>query len=269
MPKKDDVFFWMPLGDIHWGSPAHDRAKFIKDLEWVRDDPFRFTIGMGDFFENNSLEGRAGGLNKHFDQENLIASSAPFLENEIEQFIPVWKQLMKRTKTFPQSKCVGMLMGNHEDRTLKHIGFDTRVCRPLEAENLGDLAFIELLFKHDNKPVNSYTAIAAHGRFGGQKLGTVLSAAHNKFEAYEFDIAMFGHTHFAGVEKYHKGGIETAGEAPCYVEQKRFIVNTGAFVKSHVEDLDLYTDKMFGSLRNKGTVTIEFLPEKKEISVIV
>ncbi|MGH7176211.1 MAG: metallophosphoesterase, partial [Tepidisphaeraceae bacterium] len=251
MEKKDDEFMLRPLGDIHFGYLGHDRQKFLKDFDWVKDTPNAFTIGMGDYFENNSLQGRGAGLNKHFDQQAVYKGNYPTVEHEMAEFLPLWKKLCVASKIFPQTKCVGMLVGNHEDRTnsLKGDGFHLRVCKPLGAEYLGDFAFVELLFKHAGKPLARWILCVAHGNFGGKKHGTVFTAAQNRFSAYNFDIAMFGHTHFSGNFKYKVGRVEVLGEAPAYVEDDRYIVNTGSFVHSHLEDVDLYTDKEFGSLR--------------------
>lgn len=270
MQNKNDEFFLRPLGDIHYGYLGHDREKFLKDFNYVKDGANTFTLGMGDYFENNSLQGRGTSFNKHYDQQAVYQGAYPTVEHEMAEFIPLWRQLCVKSKVFPQGKCIGMLVGNHEHRTdsLKGDRFKIRVSDPVGTEYLGEFAFVELLFKHASRPLARWIILVAHGNFGGKKHGTVFTAAQNRFSAYDFDIALFGHTHFSGNFKYKVGSLDVSGEGPVYVEKDRYIVNTGSFVFSHLEDVDLYTDREFGSLRNRGTVTIKFIPDQQKFAIL-
>lgn len=270
MPNLDDEFYCRPFSDIHYGYIGHDREKFMKDFNWVKDTPNAFTVNLGDSVENNALQGRGTSLNKHFDIQAVYKGKYPTVDHELAEFLPLWKQLCIPSKIFPQGKNIGMIYGNHEHRSdsLRGEGFKLRMCDPIGTQYLGELAFVQLLFMHKGKPVKYWILCLAHGNFAGKKIGNVFTAAQNRFSAYDFDIAMFGHTHFSGNFKYKIGRVDVNGEAPVYVEEDRYIVNTGSFVYSHIEDVDLYTDREFGSLRNRGTVTIKFIPKTGKFAIL-
>lgn len=272
MQKKDDIFNLVPLGDIHIGNEACDQEALTQKINEILADENKFTIGMGDYLENNGIVSRMG-LNKHVSEQQIADSPYPTVERQITKFLELWSPLIRETKTFPMGKTIGLHVGNHEDRTIKGEGFVQRICQPLELVQkvkrklyLGDFAFTKLSFIYRGQVVSKFTVVSAHGtNFGGQRLGTVLNAAHQKFTQYAFDVALFGHTHFAGVEKFNRGDVVDMGEGLGYVEQKHLIANTGAFVRSHLEGVDLYTDKQFGSLRNKGTITVTFAPYESKV----
>lgn len=266
MPKIDETFCLVPLGDIHYGSPNHDREEFLKHVKQVVDTDNYFTMGMGDYIENNVVTAR-DQQSKAFSTEQAAASKTPLPTQELREFREIWKPLAVKSKTYPQTKTVGLHIGNHEDRmATPHDMFKLSFTEPLGVEYLGDFAMTDLLFMYRGKPVYHYVIVSAHGsRIISQVQGTVITTATRKFAAYDYDVALFGHTHYAQQAKTKIGFLDTEGEAPVYREKKRLLINTGSFVHGHVEGFDAYTDKAFGSLRDIGTVTVKFDPYNKNV----
>lgn len=255
MNRKDEEWYLRPMGDIHFGHPGHDLEMFQESIDLVKNSPNYLTIGMGDFVENNTVTGRGA---KTFDEEMPLAKKGKALlpSQEIREFRELWKPIA--------SKTIGMLIGNHEDRTINHDYFKLLFTEPLGVPYLGDRAYIILNFTYRGQLVNQYKLIALHSRFGGQYGGTVQMAAMRGYNAYEgFDALLYGHTHYTQAEKQYRKYLDTSAEPPQLVTRKYYLVNTGCFVKSEIEDYDNYPDKKFnGGIREPGTVTLRFHPIK-------
>lgn len=256
MHSKNEEWFLRPLGDIHYGHPGHNSQMFKESIELVRDNPNYLTIGIGDYVENNTVTGRGA---KTFDEEMPLAQKGNSIlpSQEIREFRELWKPIVPKT--------VGMLIGNHEDRTINHDMFKLLFTEPLGVKYLGDKAYIILNFIYKGQLVNQYKLIAMHSRFGGQYAGTVQMAAMRGYNAYEgFDAVLYGHTHYSQIEKQHRKSIDTTTESPQLVLKKYYLVNTGCFVYSEIEGYDNYSDKKFGGgIREPSTVTLRFTPFKR------
>ena len=253
MDRKDAEYFMLPLSDIHYGHPGHDIEMFKEKLDLIANSPNYLTIGMGDYVENNTVTGRGA---KTFDEEMPLAQKGNSIlpSQQIREFREMWKPIA--------SKTIGMLIGNHEDRTINHDLFKLLFTEPLGVRYLGDRAYIILNFTYRGQLVNQYKLIALHSRFGGQYGGTVQMAAMRGYNAYEgFDALLYGHTHYTQAEKQYRKFLDTTAEKPQLVTRKYYLVNTGCFVKSEIEDYDNYPDKKFnGGIREPGTVTLRFEP---------
>lgn len=250
LEKKDDVVHIMPMGDVHLGNPACDDTKFIHCLEKVRLTPNLYTIGMGDYFENNNAENERS--RKTFEPEMAIHSKAPMLSQQARMFLAHWRLINHKT--------IGLLYGNHDRRTLQPDMFKLLICENLGVRYLGSMAYILLQLKHEDQLVRQFKILAFHSRFGGQKPGSVSNSASNKLAGYNFDVVLFGHTHFAFTEKNHTLDIEESPETGRLrlLRKRRYIGNTGSFLFSHVEGVETYPDDSAGTLRDPGTITITF-----------
>lgn len=261
MPKIDQRYRLRPLGDIHLGNPCCDEARLKNSIKKIQngegDDYIWFTIGMGDYVENNTAD-TPRGL-KTFDKEQNAASKFPLESQQVREFRELWQPIANKT--------IGLLMGNHEDRTISHDMFKLLFTEPLGIKYLGDKAYILLRFSYKGKVVREWKVLAAHSRFGGKKHGTVLNAAENAYAGYEgFHIMLFGHTHFAIQDKYQRTSVKIDETGKIYTdEEKVFIVNTGSFLKSEIEGFESYTEKPLSINRSPGTVTMEFRPADNHI----
>lgn len=253
MQSIDDQFNLIPVSDLHWRSAAMDKAKLDSVRQRIIDEPNTFTLIVGDIFENNSVQGR-NGINPHYDEQRTARDGeSALIDNAIPDFVKYWKPVAKKT--------IGALRGNHEDRNVSSAGFRTRICDPLKIKYLGDACYIQLIFILNGKIINEYTILAEHSRISAGTHGGVLNAAANKMKGWDCDVYLFGHTHFAFVDKMYRNSLDTIAESPQIATRKILIANTGSFQRSHVAGEDLYGDKnLSGTIRGVGTVTITFQP---------
>lgn len=247
MEKQDDLYNLLPLGDIHLGNPACDEKTFLRKVNLIQSEPNYLTIGMGDFAENNSVVSR-GQFNKHFSIEALD-KECPLLSQQVRKFRRIWKPIAEKT--------IGFHIGNHEDRTLDYDMFKLLYCEPMKIRYLGNMAYVNLRFKHKEKIVRDYLVLSYHSRYSGTRKGGVMNRGENMLLNYDADLILFGHTHLTFTDKVFRLGYTP--EQGLY-KRRILVANTGSFVQSHVEGYDAYTDKNPGSLRDVGTITVTFDP---------
>lgn len=258
MLSLDDVFQLVPVGDIHYGALGCDEEKFLSVIKRITEGKNFLTIGMGDYVENNGITGRNGSVNKHFDVEAVARGGQKGLVSEQRRWIrKIWEPIAPKT--------IGMLVGNHEDRTMSHDEFREMITEPLGVNYLGDSAYINLVFTYRYKIVNRYTILAQHSRFATHTHGNSINKASSALQSWDFDVHLFGHTHFALVDKFHRNYLDTISEKPRIAYKKAVVANTGAFLRANVEGVDSYTDKNLGNInRDVGTITITFEPKTGE-----
>jgi hypothetical protein len=258
MNSLDESWQVVPLGDIHYGALGCDEEKFLSVVKRISEGKNFLTIGMGDYVENNGITGRNGSMNKHFDLDAIAKSGKKGLISEQRRWIKqIWQPLIPKT--------IGMLIGNHEDRSMSHDEFKEMITEPLGVNYLGDSAYINLVFTYRGKFVNNYTILAQHSRFDTHTHGTSINKASSALQSWDFDVHLFGHTHFALVDKLHRNYLDTIAETPRIAFRKAIIANTGAFLRANVEGVDSYTDKTIGNVnRDVGTITITFEPKTGE-----
>jgi predicted phosphodiesterase len=245
------------MGDWHVGNPGCDDEKLKKALEKIKTDPFCYTILMGDLIENATpLTERSL---KTFNLEAVLKSKSPLPSQQVR----IVRALLEPIK----HKIIGALIGNHEDRAWSHDDFRLNITEPLGINYLGDKAYIALDFVYRGKLVHQYKLVVGHSRFGGKYDGTVGMAAEKAFNEYEdFDCLAFGHTHFSFAHKKFRKFLRDVDGKLELMQRKYYLINTGTFLRSEVQGVDLYPDKTFGGgVREPGTVTLSFIPGKGEL----
>ena len=150
MHRIDEEWFLRPLGDIHFGHPGHDAEMFKESLDLIAKSPNYLTIGMGDYVENNTVTGRGA---KTFDEEMPLAQkmNSYLPSQEIRQFREAWGPVVPKT--------IGMLIGNHEDRTINHDLFKLLFTERLGVKYLGDRAYVILNFTYKGQFVKDRKSV--------------------------------------------------------------------------------------------------------------
>lgn len=263
MEKKDDQYYLLPLGDIHWNNPGCDVEMFRRKRNLIRDNPYYITVLIGDNTENNNSENERSLAT--FDPEMLALMGKKGLPSQqIREIREELKPIIH--------KAIGMHPGNHDDRTMNHDSFKLnyiewfKLAAGVDVNYLGDRAYIILEFYHKKKLVYEYKLITMHGTsFNGKTPSTVENAVYNAYNGYEdFDAIIFGHTHFTFANKHYRKYLDTTTAE--LKTKKYYIVNTGTFLNGEMVDIDAYGDKKFsGAIREPGTATLTFNPYQAEL----
>lgn len=169
---ETDVWF-TAIGDVHWGNRECEEEHFKRAVNEIGERE-AWWIGLGDYVECA-----------------LTAFTPPGA---------VWDQTMEPTDQFFQFKellqpikqrCVGLIIGNHEER-LRKAGFDS--CRVL-ANDLGTHYFGPMAHFALKVGTQRYSGAAWHGAGGAVTLGAKVNQLVRGAEVTMPDMRWQGHTH--------------------------------------------------------------------------
>lgn len=243
--KKSDIFYLVPIGDIHLGNAGCDEERLGELIKWIEKTENVMWLGMGDL-----ADCIVSSDAKRFDIETI----ADWLyKSERIQDIAV-AQFEKLEKMFAPiaHKCLGLLYGNHEKEILKrhHIDLIRNLCQSLNVENLGYEAMIRLSFEQKLKKGKghsmSHTIHAEHGYGGGRRPGAKINKIDMRDLGYDADIYLMGHVHEKGLVVGRKiylptlsTGYDIGGIARPKVKYKKILkVLTSCFLDKHIDSDD-------------------------------
>lgn len=243
--KRGEVFYLVPLGDIHYGNAGCDVARLEALLEWIEKTDNVFWLGMGDL-----ADCIVSSDAKRFDVETI--ADWVYQEKRIQDIAVAQFEHLEKMFGPIAHKCLGLLYGNHEKEILKrhHKDLIRNLCKSLNIENLGYEAMIRLSFEHKvNKNKghsHSYTLHVEHGHGGGRKTGSKLNKIDERDLGYDADIFLMGHVHAKAVDIKNRiylptisTGYDIGNVARPNVKARKVIkCLTGCFLDKHIDTGD-------------------------------
>lgn len=164
-----------PLGDVHIGSPAHNRSKWINWLKYIESAGDTSMLGTGDFL-NSALK---TSVSDTYEEVMTVGAAKRQLRRDLQPLAE--KGLID-----------GLIRGNHEDRIWKSVG-------DCPIEDVADFlkvpyASASALFVYVVGD-QEYTVYMRHGTGNGQSPAALLKAGN----IIHADVFVSGHTHRQGV----------------------------------------------------------------------
>lgn len=165
--------FLLPLGDIHWGHPNCDQDKVRGYLEWAKRED-AWILLMGDLIENNNKGSVGAGV---YEQ-----TMPP--DDQIDEILEL---LGPHT-----DRIVGLLTGNHEERSFKDNGIDPSkyMARVLGVPYLRYAGFLRTVVGR-----HTYITYATHGGSGSATVAGKLNAVKKLSGVAQADVYLMGHMH--------------------------------------------------------------------------
>lgn len=172
---KENKKYLLPLSDIHWGSKTCERDKLKGYLSWAIEHN-AWIILNGDLIENSNRSSVGAGVYEQIQQP----------QEQADEIIELFKPLAKK------KQILGLITGNHEERTFKDTGFDIsyNIAKELNVPYLRYSGLFKLKVKDFN-----YTVFATHGATGSKFLKTKMSACESLANVAHADIYLMGHVH--------------------------------------------------------------------------
>lgn len=280
MPKKDSKIHLRPIGDVHVGNAGFDRKEFEKQIRNIERSERTHTIGMGDYIDNIQAWAK-GTIDKRYDPESMERDRMT-TDEQIAYFVGQWKKVAH--------KSIGMLSGNHEWKTITRQRFVKDFCNPIDMASvmedvdgvksmsyepvvnpetgrpnvlyhnkyLGYAAYINIAFKFENQLIKNYLIFAHHGGYSGMHTGGAVNRLQALSAAFDFDVALMGHTHDTFVVSQVFTRYNLKHNVP--VESKQIIANTGTFLRGYMKNTDGYIEINPRRPKRVGTVTLTFVP---------
>lgn len=237
-----------PLGDIHLSNLACDYDRLTKNIDYIKNTPNAYCIGMGDYLDNIGAYFN-GVIDKRWNPENTNRQLIT-VEEEIEHFIELFKPISKKT--------MGLLAGNHEFKTINQKRFIKDICEPLGVDYLGRIAYVYLTIKYGTTTIRNYLILALHGGYSGMMAGGAVNRLKSIGSDFDADIILMGHNHDTWTRTGTRIGYDIKSNSP--IEKKIIYANTGTFLQSYSKGIDGYNEINPREAKRVGTVTITLEP---------
>ncbi len=188
------------FGDWHFGARTCDVRKIKETIKKIKNKGTAVIL-MGDLIENSNRYSVGAGV---YEQ---VMTPMKQMDGVCELLEPI------------KNQCLVSIMGNHEFRTLKEVGYDpTRIiCDRLNIPYAGFESFIRMKIKDFN-----YIIYATHGSTAARFFWTRVKALEDVMRHVDADVVLYAHTHSKMYHEIRYKGIR---------EKKKIGVLTGAFLK--------------------------------------
>jgi len=196
----------LPWGDVHWGHPSCDRKTAVDYLEWAESEDASIIL-MGDLIENSTRRSVGAGVYEQIQNP----------DDQINEMLDV---------LYPyRYRILGLLTGNHEERTFKDSGVDPsrHMARVLGVPYMRYGGFFRL-YLHGT----GYTIYATHGAAGAATSAGKLNAVKKLANVAEADIYLMGHVHDLVTETSIRQVVDTRNKTVRNL--RRHFVITGNFL---------------------------------------
>lgn len=201
------------FGDLHHGSPHSDTDTATSVRDWIKKSG-ALWVGMGDLMECATRESIGAGV---YEQVRTP-------DEQIEDIVPFLLPI--------RDQCLGLIKGNHEERAHKLAGIDPMgiIARELDVPYCG----WEIWGVISRVPVaqRAWTFYGVHSSAGNKSGGLALAWTDREIRKYaNVDVIMRAHSHSKGFDPVSTLVLQSNCRNPAVVEEERFLINTGHFLK--------------------------------------
>lgn len=248
--SRSDRFEIIPLGDVHLGAAACDEKLFHETVDYIKNTPNCFWLGMGDMIEAIARN------DKRHNEETL----APWLHGKGHIITLQRDRLMEILRPIGD-KAIAYAIGNHELFYQENSGSDLyySVMEEISPDNhirLGMAGFLILRFKRE-VATSGFTFYIHHGFGGGDMMGGSALKLERMSETYDADLYLMGHTHRKLAFSTPIIGVNRRG---AIVAKTRLHINTGTYLKCALQDAVTYSEKFGKKPLVLGSPVIEIKP---------
>lgn len=230
----------IPFGDMHVGSKQCNMDKVRETLEWVKNKPNAYIIGMGDYMNvGTKYSVGRGPFDDNLDPQEQYEAVMEMLE-------PV------------KHKILGLHAGNHEERVTKTSAIDLtkNLCRELNVRFLGFAKFSKIKFGDHN-----YIFYSTHGSSGARLPYTKIKAVVDLANSFDADIYLMGHLHDLDTFTDYMYKVDMRHALPK--KHKRYFILTGHFLEytgSYAEMKNMRPGKT-------GVAKVKLFRDRKDVHI--
>ncbi len=279
--SRNDVFAIYNLADLHVGNAACAMGKLKADIKAIKDDPYSFWVGGGDYADYISRKDR------RYDPSCLDPSIT------VKDMGALGRKLatMVRDLLWPiRDKCLGLVYGNHEDKYMNDCeqqDLHAWLCTELSVPNLRYSAIFDLIFVRRPTPK---PALYLDAKLGGKR--NCNNYASHKFRIYihhgagsastpagkltkliQFmnmfiaDIYMVGHVHDRAAKRH----VRIGADDPCrsWIQKEMVGTITGSYLKTYDDEVVTYGEKKAYPPAILGASFVRITPDKGTVTAEV
>lgn len=275
--RADSFLIWY-MADLHLLSANCAEKELRKDVEKIKNDPFSFWIGGGDYAE---YIGHTDA--RRFDPD---CASSELMIKDLGRLGTVSQKKVLSLLLPIKHKCLGMGMGNHELKYQQHqsqSNLHEELCRAMECPNLGYSGFFDIVFVrggavktpvltlnsvvHGKTQSSQFRVFYHHGAGGALSSGGKLNRLIRFMREHDADMYFIGHVH----EKIAKRENPLGASASCtkIVHKDHVGVITGSYLKTYQQGTISYGEQGGYSPVTLGAAWIRVKPSTRELAAEV
>lgn len=249
-----EPIYILPFGDVHKSSPMHCKERWGEWLEWAKQKPRAYFLGMGDYNDLASTSERM-----ILDSKALHESTRQTLNDVYTGQVEAFAQDIE----FMRGRLIGVINGNHYAELPGGENTDMMLARLMGSTYLGVCAFIRLSFVHPDRNTRASLDIFAHHGRGGTSLSASTAALKKMTWTAEADIYLMGDNHQKHVDGDTRLKLRGQGDKARLVQRKMLLARTGSFLKGYEPGKESYIVDALYSPSSLGTVKIELTPRRE------
>ncbi len=182
------------LGDLHLGTIFSIEKRIKQKFKEIIEDPVAYWIDMGDDGEYITPD------DPRFDPSNKLV--APWLRDKQDDIAHSIEQAVTEIELPAVSKCLGRILGNHENSYRKHKfgNVHQHICDNLKVDNLGFLCLIRFIFERENSNERREIIGAFTHGSSGAPTDAGKKAALRRFMGFFPTVDIFGYAHTHAID---------------------------------------------------------------------
>tara|TARA_Y100000310_G_scaffold144390_1_gene143667 strand:- start:31655 stop:32509 length:855 start_codon:yes stop_codon:yes gene_type:complete len=264
---RPDKFFLYPLGDFHTGAVHFHEDLFQEKVKEIATNRKALWVGMGDYADLitpsdfKRWEGKILAPWMKGEEDNIGSAQ---LEKVDELLSPIW------------DKCLGLIIGNHDDAIRKYHHFDfmkellKRANRKRKEDDqipcAGVSCFLVLKFSRSGRSTNEIIIHARHGegaaRTSGARALAVLRLSQSMVNAH---ITLMGHLHGQESPDIPQRLLYKRGKIKAF---ETIATMTGAWLRAYMANVPASYLERWGSPPSKlGCPRIAIEPDENMMTL--
>ena len=241
-PSDGHPLHLYPIGDIHLGAAACDIEDFRRTVARVRADPNALWIAMGDMADLILPSDPRWSMSGHDWKRLGFANGKPTVSNLAAEY----RDLITRELDPIGDKCIGVLMGNHEQSFSRFYFIDIAgyLAARWSVPMLGYTALIRLEIEIARGPKAHHETwnvdvFAEHGATGGGTEGNKINSLQKRGMEFDAQIYLKGHVHAYGIS--HR--TELSWGPKQMATRDRIFMLTGTYLRGYHEGSVTYGER--------------------------
>ena len=222
-------------------APGFDEELFKQLKAEIAADPFPIVIGMGDYCDNFRPTVR-------MKIETMTADDKDFrsvLDDEARRRLNVITDLIAPIFKPKRGVCIGLLRGHHLYEFADGVNSDQKLCGTFKCRYLDEMAYIRVVFSINGRHQSEIIIHAQHGDGGAGMTGPDISNLERKTVPYwDADLYLRGHSTKRWAAPFLEYKMSRQHKGPPHLVQKtKWAVNTGGFMRGHLNGQSTYVSR--------------------------
>jgi len=272
--KEDAEFHIYDVADIHWLNRGVSKKHLKRDIATIKKYKYAIYYVGGDYadwiFPSDPRFDPAA-----FDTEIKV--------NDLNQLASLVAQAIIQIFEPIKTKCLGMLIGNHEHKALTHrseMYVHNHICNALGVPNMRFSGWTDLYFVHEpgfdgceitpsNQPPEKFTArlrcFIHHGAGAANTAGGKINRLKSLVDMVEADLVMMAHVH----EQFAKAFLRLQPNESCTQIGQKVTMGliTGSYLTTYPPGFTSYGEVKAYQPATIGATRARYIPVERSLTV--